>query len=548
MMSNSIETSLKRLEERLSTIEKHLGLSAAPAPVPVLSSPRTDLNAWADHSPTVSPSVANEKPMNWLGFAAIVCFVLAAGFIIKLSIDSGWLTPTRQIGISGLLGIAFIAAGLKFIKFDREYIGLLPSAGIIILYLTSFATHRYYDLMSFETAITITSLISALCIGLYSKIKHDIYAVTAAIGAYLSPVILGVDFSTEFSFYYFLICSLSFATISIFLKSRILLLISANLAILMTAITGLDMNQHMMIATHLGIHFILFSMATFFYSKHHGTPLTENEAWSFLPVLLVFYAAEYFHIDKITPSAAPWISLGFAGVLLVLYMSARKLFPNGFGSQSLILAFITLVCFHSIYIELLPMAYHPWLMVAFILVATFAPLSSKPLPPRFFVPAIAIGLVSLAEYASLANNLFQLTGQEWVPVSLVAIASIWAFLLNKTDFIRPKTEGYYAVLGSAHFLAILGLFRLTIDVSSLAVSASWLFYAVAVMLLATKRKDDIMAKSALVVLALAAGKALLYDASSAPTLVRIFCLLLTGAVLYGCGFLMRRVATWNAQK
>ncbi len=310
MISNSIETSLKRLEERLSTIEKHLGLSAAPAPVsvpvPVLSPPRTDLDAWADHPPTVPPSVANEKPMNWLGFAAIVCFVLAAGFIIKLSIDSGWLTPTRQIGISGLLGIAFIAAGLKFIKFDREYIGLLPSAGIIILYLTSFATHRYYDLMSFETAITITSLISALCIGLYSKIKHDIYAVTAAIGAYLSPVILGVDFSTEFSFYYFLICSLSFATISIFLKSRILLLISANLAILMTAITGLDMNQHMMIATHLGIHFILFSMATFFYSKHHGTPLTENEAWSFLPVLLVFYAAEYFHIN--TPPLPP---LGF---------------------------------------------------------------------------------------------------------------------------------------------------------------------------------------------------------------------------------------------
>lgn len=89
------------------------------------------------------------------------------------------------------------------------------------------------------------------------------------------------------------------------------------------------------------------------------------------------------------------------------------------------------------------------------------------------------------------------------------------------------------------------LYQLTEDVSSLAVSASWLFYAVAVMGFAFIRKDELMAKSALLVLAFAAGKALLYDAASAPTTIRIFCLLLTGAVLYGCGFFMRRIAHWK---
>ncbi len=76
-------------------------------------------------------------------------------------------------------------------------------------------------------------------------------------------------------------------------------------------------------------------------------------------------------------------------------------------------------------------------------------------------------------------------------------------------------------------------------------SASWLIYAVAVMVLAFARRDEVMAKSALIVLALAAGKALLYDAAAAPTVVRILCLLLTGVVLYGCGLLMRRIGSWS---
>lgn len=57
-----------------------------------------------------------------------------------------------------------------------------------------------------------------------------------------------------------------------------------------------------------------------------------------------------------------------------------------------------------------------------------------------------------------------------------------------------------------------------------------------------------MAKSALFVLGFAAGKALLYDAASAPTVVRIGCLLLTGAVLYGCGLLMRKIAHWKVER
>jgi hypothetical protein len=97
----------------------------------------------------------------------------------------------------------------------------------------------------------------------------------------------------------------------------------------------------------------------------------------------------------------------------------------------------------------------------------------------------------------------------------------------------------------AHLLAILGLWRLTSDINSLAVSASWLSYAVCVMVFSYKRKDPVMARSALLILTLAAGKTLLFDAAAAATIVRILCLLLTGLVLYGSGLLIRKTKEWR---
>ena len=60
--------------------------------------------------------------------------------------------------------------------------------------------------------------------------------------------------------------------------------------------------------------------------------------------------------------------------------------------------------------------------------------------------------------------------------------------------------------------------------------------------------EPVPTKSAMLVLGFAAGKALLYDAASAPTTIRILCLLLTGAALYGSGFLIRKISGWKNEK
>ncbi len=545
MDSLQLEERLASIELRLSRIEGNHTLSSPPAGQP--TGPWQQAIPPSSPQKTFSPAYNETKPGNWLGIISIICFVLAAGFIIKLSIESGWLTPARQIGLAVLLGLSLIGAGFMLMKSDRDYAALLPGAGIIVLYLTAFAAHRYYFLISFESALALSTLVSGMCIRLYVVIRHDAYAITAAVGAYIAPAILGLNTEAEFSLYYYLLCSLSFAAISVGVQSRLLTMISAYLAIFMTAFVGFDIDKDGLIAGVLASHFIIFSTGTYLYTTKNHMPLSENESRSFLPVLFVFYAMEYYFINRINPDAAPWISLGFAAMLIGFYLSARRFFPDGLGSQTLILAFATIVCFHSVYIELLPSNARPWLFVIIMLGAAFSPLQISAQKRRgvFFIPALAILAILVIEYLEMVFHLIDGDTLSWLVVSFAALTSLWTMLLTGNSAFAAKNTYGNILLGAAHILAILGLYRLTHDTGSLAVSASWLFYAVGVMVFAFARKDEAMAKSALLVLSFAAAKALLYDAASVPTIVRILCLLLTGVVLYGSGLLMRKIADWK---
>lgn len=537
----STDTRLNALEQRLTRIEAALGITEMP---------KTTSAKKAAPAPIVVAPAAVAKPGHWLGVIAVLCFVLAAGFIIKLSIDTGWLTPTRQLGFAVQLGIALIGAGLFLQRIDRGYASLLPAAGVVVLYLTGFAAYRFYALIPFGAAIGITGVVSGLCIWLYTRMRHDIYALTAAVGAYLSPVLLDMHTSATFSMYYYLMCSVAFATISIGVKSRLLTVLAAYLAILLTGFTGANLREDALVATLLPLHFLVFAIGTYLYSVQSGKALTKGEANSFLPVLLIFYAMEYHFISRFAPAIAPWISLGFAGVLVALYLIAKQ----GFGAQSLasesmIFAFSTVAVFHAGYLELLPHGDAPWLLVIILVGFAISPLSlggkQTKDSERYTLPVIGILLVLGIEYISLLMDLFDNHKEAPLLIAFAVFASIWFVLVAAGDGRERLGKQGSALLAAAHLLAIMGLFRLTDGVGSLAVSASWLFYGVAIILFAAQRRDEVMAKSALLVLSLAAGKALLYDAASAPTVVRILCLLLTGVVLYGTGLMMRRIGSWK---
>jgi hypothetical protein len=558
------DSRMKAIEERLSRIEKLMsrvlpGEAEALAPArPPLTAPPLTPPPPPPSLQTISPAhIAGPGPAlrsatgNWLGVVAVICFMMAAGFIIKLSLDSGWLTPIRQIGIAAMFGLGLIAAGLALADSDREYASYLPAAGVIVLYAAVFAAHRLYAIITFENAISLSVGVSGLCIWLYTRVKEDIYPITAAVGSYCAPAVLGLGAAAAFSVYYYLICSLAFAVISIWVRSRTLSIVASYLAMMMTAFTGLDLGRDSLIVAMLALNFVALSGGIYLYTVNNGTPLTEKESMSLLPALLFFYAMEYFYVERLLPGKAPWFSLAFAGLLLGLYLAAKQKFPEGkVGSGSMVLAFVTVVCFHSFYLEILPSDGRPWLFVGIVVALCFLPRGvfgsvGKDGPLR--IPAFGALAVLLLEFLSMTSQLLSGAEGNWLAVSVFSVAALWVLIAFRGQEFEGA-GGYAPLLGAAHLLAVVALYRLTKEPGSLYVSVSWLVYAVAVMIFAFGRRDQDMARSAVFVLAFAAAKALLYDAAAAPTVVRIVCLLLTGAALYGSGFFLRRISGWKGEK
>ena len=552
---------MKTMEDRLARLERLMerllpGEAAAPQPVPVPPPPPPPPPpapaAPAFQPPRQSPAAAAVRAGtgNWLGVVAVICFMMAAGFIIKLSLDSGWLTPIRQIGIAAMFGLGLVAAGLALAESDREYASYLPAAGVIVLYAAVFAAHRLYDLIPFENAVALSVGVSAICVWLYTRIKEDIYPVTAAAGSYCAPAVLGLGAGAAFGVYYYFICSLAFAVISIWVRSRTLSIVAAYLSMMMTAFTGLNLGRDSLIVAMLALNFVALSGGIYLYTVNNGEPLSEKESISLLPALLFFYAMEYFYIDRLMPGRAPWFSLAFAGLLLGLYLAAKQKFPDGkVGSGSMVLAFVTVVFFHSFYLELLPKDGRPWLFVAIVVGLCFAPAGAfgragKDGPLR--IPAYGALAVLLLEFLSMTSKLLSGAEGNWLAVSVFSVVALWVLIAFRGEEI-DGAGNYGPLLGAAHLLAVLALYRLTKEQGSLYVSVSWLVYSSAVLGFAYARRDPAMARSAVFVLAFAAAKALLYDAAAAPTVVRIVCLLLTGAALYGSGFFLRRISGWKEE-
>lgn len=542
MDDKEIEKRLTDLENRLARIENRFV---------IVPSSRTATSAGpSDKTPTTTTTTPFQvKPAGWLGIVAVICFISAAVFIIKLSIVTGWLTPERQIGLAYLLGFCLIAAGYVLLKKDREYASFLPATGVVILYFTTYGACQYYALFSSEVALIMTSFISVLCLGIYWRIRHDVYPIIAVSGTYLSTIFFGLDKVTTFSLYYIVVCSIAFAILSIWFKSRTLAVLSSYLSIFAIAWFGFNLAQDRLIAIILLALFLIFSLGTYLYSLRTKEVLTEQEAWNFLPVLLLFYAMEYYFIYQFAPVLVPWIAICFGIILIILYLATLALVNvTRLNSEPIIAVFVTIVFFHAVYLELLTPYARQWLLVIILLAVSLTSTQNYTQKnfDRFKFPMMAVILIAAIEYTRMHLNLFnQPLTFSLIAVTTWAFISLWIFILSHKELTTKNDDKSFIIFGATHLLAINELFQLTKDYNSLAVTASWLLYAVCVMALAYQRKDKVMAFSALSVLSFAAAKALLYDVAAAPTLIRILCLLLTGAVLYGAGFLLRRINEWK---
>jgi Predicted membrane protein (DUF2339) len=540
-MPNQLEETLSRLEARVAALEARLPPLVSAKPAPQAAAP----------SPVRQPSPRETPPppaSSFFGLIGVSFLILAAVFFLKLSVDSGWLNPERQVLLAALFGLACLLSPHFSPKLADSYGALLSGAGAAVLHLTWFAAFRIHHLLPREAALAAASAVGALCLLLNLRFASAAFVLVAVAGTYLAAPIIGYDtqeFGSLASF--LLLWNLLFSLLGFFLKRREVILVAAFFAVLTVShlSRGLTGDSLLLDCILLQIlQFLIFTLATTAFSVAHRQHLNTEQAWASALLLLVLYDNLNHLLGILHPSLAPAVGLATAVAVLGMYTYASHAKPQQqeLPSGPALTTFAALVLMQSLYLQMIPENGKPLFSLLLAVVLGFSFLRKRP-SPAWNWPYL-VGLLCIL-YGSLLT--FDLRHPEGLALAyhfaygLTAIGAI--FLLGR----REGREVEF-ILTFGHLQMLYGLYQLSTIYhlgGSLFVSLAWGLYALAILAWALARSDKTIGRSAVVILTAVALKAGFYDLLNTGSLARVLSLLASGALLYACGWLFRRMQGWE---
>ena len=551
---------LRGLEERLVRIEAKLGLSKnepkqatpmpkLPEPVRPAAKAQAIIAAVDNSADSSEPLIANDADTGSLFGMIGVCFVLlAAIFFLKLTIDSGWLTPIRQIFLASIFGISCLLLPHLLATVEKEYGGLLSGVGATILHLTWVAAFQIHQLISVEQALTLASLVGVLSLLLNLRLSNASFVLVAISGTYISaPLVgfLGGEFSVISAF--LLIWNISFSLLAIVLARRDVLTVAGYFAVLVAAfipITSVmddfQLSQWLTLQTsQLGI----FAGAHLLFSLLHKKPMNTEEGWYAGILLLIYYVSVQTRIEPIYPVLGAWLGTVLGGVIILLYLIARSSLRTKLASANSILSCALLILFQSLYFKITPEEFKP----AFSLMLTFVYLMLQRAGILTGLTHLGYVVLAVVFYGALLPFIGDFS-REW---KLVYHFSYGLIALIVAGFFAQFSKNFSmgtAVLGFAHLQMLTGLYQFSRQVEaisgSLFVSLTWGIYALLVMAWAYRKRDREIGQSAVMILVAVALKTGFYDLLATSNIVRVTTLLFAGLFLYFCGWIFRKMQKW----
>jgi uncharacterized membrane protein len=556
---NRLEARLNQLERLVEGMVTRIGDSVAPLvqPVPAERSkpaatpvaqtpPAATVSAWSAHESTqvnkTSATSGTSSATRVLGWTGATAMVLAAVYLIRLAIDSGMLTPGRQVALAVIAAFVLIGLGLGLRRSNREYASLLPAGGIVILFASIYGAHIYYQLVSAPMAAVAVVLTCLGALWLGRLFESQLYALFAVVGSYSAPFLLpSLRNSITDLVVYYSAWSVLFCVYSVWIGQRRVYLLAAYMALLgFEAIWRLSAGGEWMSAlVFQTVQLIVFAVGTVVYSVRRNDPMDKATALAHLPALLIFYFLQYSLLRTHLPVMAPWVMLASAAVVLLCYLVARQLLKASHEAGSMLVgSYVALVLFHAGYVELIPPHMAPWL--ALLLLPVFGlyiywrgDASSVVLPIK-----LVAGVVFVINFLSVLTG----AGVAGVPGHKYLTLFYALELYAGYYFVRrmPALKDFYGpLLYAGHISALAAAVQLA--TGRFMVSLLWGVLALACLTMALRNHDKLLGKSSLLIFFAAAAKVLLYDLSGAAPLVRIASLMVLGVTLYVGGWLYRRV-------
>jgi uncharacterized membrane protein len=534
---STIEERLNAIEVRLSKLETQGKVnSPLPKAQPVKS---IAIDIPKDQPVHAGPPLATQL----LGWGGATALVLAASYIIKLALSSGWLTPERQLAVAVLGALFMIGLGIKLRNHDRSYASLLPAGGVTILFIATYGAHLYYGLIGQSQALAAVTIICLLSLWLCHLFQSTLYALFAVVGAYSVPFLmrsLMLDI-TDLAIYY--TCwSILFSIFALWVGSRAVYLLALYMAMI-----GFDLSWHMdsdaqqwvSAALFQTVLLFIFGSTAAYYTVKNNSPMQQDAAFAHLPALLIFYFLQYSLLERNIPAIAPWIVVASAAFISLCYGVARMFSKQELtGGRMLLQAYIALVLFHAGYLESVSHEWAPW--VAFILlplVAFYGAVRNNMSAPGVFI-WLAVVIIFMLNYLRVITGLNRQTviAPDWLSV-MYALELYAGYYLSRRAVVAKNL--WPLLLVGGHLAAIAAAVH--IFDNRVVVSLTWGLLALACLLLALKYKDKLLGKSSLLIFSISSAKVLIYDLSSSAPLVRIGTLLVVGCSFYLGGWLYKKI-------
>lgn len=127
----------------------------------------------------------------WIGSLSLIC---AGFFLVKYSIDAGWLGPLPRVILGGAMGLFLLMAGQwlnrqyhidNHIRISQGAIG----AGLVTLYFSTYAAVNLYHLIPNVVGFALMAIITA--VGIILSIRHgQAIAVFGLLGGLLTPALI----------------------------------------------------------------------------------------------------------------------------------------------------------------------------------------------------------------------------------------------------------------------------------------------------------------------------------------------------------------------
>jgi uncharacterized membrane protein len=158
---------------------------AEPAPRPVV--PRKVSSATAEGF----EAWIGRRAMGW---AAVVLLLFATAFFLKHAFENEWIGEVGRVALGIAAGVGLCMAGYRYQRRSWRVLGqMCAAAGVVLLYLATFAAFGYYHLLPQQHAAVFLVILVAETAALAVLYEAPAIALMAVIGAVLTPVLLRTE-------------------------------------------------------------------------------------------------------------------------------------------------------------------------------------------------------------------------------------------------------------------------------------------------------------------------------------------------------------------